>query len=380
MKTMGWMIILILCAGLAGGIGFAVGRYHPVEAKDAGSSESTAAPDEEDKPVVQVTTAPAEVRTISQIITAYGTVIAQPAEVQVVSAGFECRVLKLLVSPGQQLIAGADTIQVEASPDSLISLQEAKNAAAGADRDLAQVQQRFKQHLATNTELAQSELAAQSARLKLDNLIQRGVGSTQTYKARTAGIVSKIDVQEGQIAAAGAPLIELVPANRIEVQLSLEPADAQALRPGIKVELQPAGGSPAEPAIAGEIRMIAQRVDPLTRMVDARVSLPQDAHLMLDSFVIGRLTGATAEGFIIPRDAALPNEDGSYSIYTVKESRAVLHSIQVGLQQDQVVQVIAADLKAGDPVVVSGNYMLKNGMQVEVRSPSSQPDVKTEAK
>jgi membrane fusion protein (multidrug efflux system) len=370
MKTFGLLMIILVVAAAAGGIGFFVGRHHPVEAGE--TSDSAAAADEEVKPVVKVMTIPATTGSITETVTAYGTVIAQPAEVQVISAGFECRVTRILVSPGQQVAAGADVIQVEASPDVLITLQEAKNAFAGAERDLAQAQQRFKQHLATNTDLAQAEQALQSAKLKLDNLTQRGVGIAQTFKARIAGIVSKIDVQEGQIVAAGSPLVELAPANRFEVQLNVEPADAKALKPDAGVQLQPVNGANSEKTIAGKVRMIGQRVDPVTRLVDVRVSLPADTGLMLDSFVTGRLTRDVAEGFVVPRDAALPNEDGSHALFTVKEHHAVRHLVRIGVQQDNLVQVIADDLKVGDPIVVSGNYLLEDGMEVQVAEPSTQ--------
>lgn len=374
MKTLGWLIALLICVGVAGGIGFVIGRHHSPDtsAKD-NADESASSSDDEPKPVVQVTVEPAKIGTLSHTITAYGTVIAQPAQVQIISAPFECRVVKTLVSPGEQVAAGAETIQIEASPDTLVALQEAKNAVTNAENDLAQVQERFKQHLATNTELGQSEQTAQAAKLKLDSLVQRGAGASQTYKARAAGIVSKVDVQDGQIAPAGAPLVELAPTTQIEVQLNVEPADAPALKPGIKVEIQPVSSATTQPTISGTIRLIGQRVDSSTRMVDVRVSIPPDTHLMLDNFVVGHMTVATAEGFIIPRDAALPNEDGTFSLFTVKDNHAVLHSVRVGVQQDQSVEVIAPDVRTGDPVVVSGNYLLKDGMEVAITAPASQP-------
>ena len=101
---------------------------------------------------------------------------------------------------------------------------------------------------------------------------------------------------------------------------------------------------------------------------------------MLDSFVTGRLARTSADGFIVPRDAALPDEDGGYTLFTVKDHHAVKHAVRIGLQQDQLVQVIGDDLKSGDEVIVSGNYALENGTPVQTTpaatsaaSPATEP-------
>jgi hypothetical protein len=59
--------------------------------------------------------------------------------------------------------------------------------------------------------------------------------------------------------------------------------------------------------------------------------------------------------------------------------------VRIGLQQDQLVQVIGDDLKAGDQAVVRGNYLLEDGSEVQVTASATQPatapaaDTKAEA-
>jgi len=121
-------------------------------------------------------------------------------------------------------------------------------------------------------------------------------------------------------------------------------------------------------AIEGKIRTIGRRVDPATRMIEVLVSLPENTNLLLDSFVTGAVTRASAaDALILPRDAALPGEAGEAIVYTVRDGKAVKHTVHLGLETDREVQVIAEDLKPGDPVVTSGNYLLEDGMRVEAK-------------
>jgi len=67
----------------------------------------------------------------------------------------------------------------------------------------------------------------------------------------------------------------------------------------------------------------------------------------------------------VPRDAVLP-EDGSHTLYLVQDHRAVKKTVEVGLQTDSQVEVIAPELRDGDRVVTVGNRELADEMQVKV--------------
>ncbi len=191
-------------------------------------------------------------------------------------------------------------------------------------------------------------------------------------KAAAPGIVSKIDVQQGQIVPAGAPLIELASGNRIEVSLSVEPEDVRYLRRGQPVQLRLVSGSSKDPVI-GHIRVISQRVDPATRMAPVVVSLPPRTQWMLGAYVIGEWAKARARGLVVPRDAVLSEQTGKYSLFTVRNGHAVEHPVRLGLQNDHETQVFAQDLHPGEPIVVVGNHELEDGMAVTSSPPATEP-------
>jgi membrane fusion protein (multidrug efflux system) len=361
------LVTAVACA--AGGFWFGM-RRHAINLVDR--DDTTTQPAEEDKPVARVTVAPIKKASITETVTAYGSVVAPPGDVRIVSVPFESRVGRVLVTAGQHVDGGADIVQLEASPDALNGLAEAKNALAAAEKDLKQTEQRFADHLATNSELSLAQQTLQSTKLKLDSLSQRGVGTSQTLKAEAAGIVGKVDVQEGQIVPAGGPLVEIASGKSIEVDLGVLPGDVPYLKIGQPVDLTPVDGKTEEP-LRGKIRTIGQRVDPATRLVSVMITLPPDAHLMLDSYAVGKLVKASAEGLIVPASAVLPAEGGGFTVYTVRDGRAAKRTPHIGLQNDRDVQLTGGDLKEGDLkegdlVVVTGNYELEDGMAVTTQA------------
>ena len=303
---------LIVIGAAAGGFWFG----HRSSAGDPEANDSaTTQPAEEDKPVAEVRVTRARIDAISQTITAYGVVTAQAGNVSAVSVPYESHVVKVLVAGGQQVAAKTDVVQIEPSADTLTTLAEAKQTAAVAERDFTQTQQRFNDHLATNVDLSQAQQALDAARLKLAELTRRGIGAAQTMQSTVAGVVSKVDVQPGQTVPAGGSLLEITAGNQVEISLNVDPDDVSYLMPGQAVQLNAVNDSSAAP-IAGQIRTIVRRIDPATRLASVLVSMPPDAHWMLETFVRGQIVKNSEKALLVPRDAVLPDEGGESVLFT----------------------------------------------------------------
>ncbi|HSV14365.1 MAG TPA: hypothetical protein VLI90_08905, partial [Tepidisphaeraceae bacterium] len=144
------------------------------------------------------------------------------------------------------------------------------------------------------------------------------------------------------------------------------------IKPDQSVELFPisagAGEDEDEEPIAAKIRLITQRVNPDTRLVDVFVTPDTPAGLLLDSSLRATLTAEGRQGLIVPRDAVLPDEDGLL-LFTVQDGKAVKHVVKQGLKNDKEVEVIGEGLKAGDTVVIVGSLELEDGMAVTTEAP-----------
>jgi membrane fusion protein (multidrug efflux system) len=366
MKIAARILIVILIAAAAGAAGFWYGQ-HRAEAEKTPDESPTTQTAEEPQSVAQVVTTPAKIASISETLTAYGTVVAQPGQVRIIAVPFESSIVKTFAIPGQRVSAGADVVQVQASPDTLLNLQQAKNDLEAARHDLEQAQQRFTDRLATNQELLQAQQAQQTAALKLESLQQRGVGAAQNLKSTIAGVIGKLDVQEGQIVPAGNPLVEIAAENQIEIKIGVEPDMVDRLQVDQPVQIAPIGGQ-APASVRGKVRMLTHVVNPDTRLTDVFVAIPPDVSLMIDRNVRCELTIASKETLIAPRQATLVESDG-YSLFTVVNGHAVKHKIELGLSNDQAAELMNSDVKAGDQIVIVGNAELEDGMAVEEKQP-----------
>jgi len=344
------LLLLTLLLAVAGGI------YWLVQArKDHGGD----AGDEKEAPAV-VEVAKIERKSLSQPVDAYGSVIAQPARVQVVAAAFEVRVRHVLAAPGQAVKKGDPLAEIDPSAASQLQLRQAMNTAGAATRDLAQTQSRFNMKLATNQDLGAAQKAANDAALQLASLQQAGLGGDNEVRAEMDGIVEKVDVQNGQIVPSGGALVETVAADDIEAKLGIEPEDLDALREGTPVEIAPVQGGNA---VEGRVRLVTHRTNTDTRLVDVYVSLPQGSGLLLDSYVKGTFQRTAAAALVVPRAALESDEDG-YCVFAVENKKAVRCAVQPGLEAGEEMQVTGTGLHEGQTIVTTGGRELKDGDDV----------------
>lgn len=148
--------------------------------------------------------------------------------------------------------------------------------------------------------------------------------------------------------------------------MGVEPDDISRVAPEQAVLLSRVN-VPQAPAVTGHIRKISYGLDPATRLVDVFITLPATADFLLGESTSGEIAVAAVRGLIVSRSAVLPEGRGR-SLFTIKNGLAVKHLVEEGPRNDREVEVKGAGLQAGEPVVVLGNYELKESMTVKVES------------
>ena len=317
-------------------------------------------------PVAHVQVAKVQRKTVTEKVIAYGSVVAQPGKTHSVSIAFETRVRHVLVAPGQFVRENDPLVEIELSPAAQVQFQQAKNAAEAAQKELKQTQERFNLKLATNQDLSAAEKTARDAEAQLTALQRAGAGGDNRVHSDVAGVIAKVNAQDGQIVPPGNPVVEIVAENDIEVKLGVEAEDLSAAQEGAPVTIIPLN-DPTAPKVEGTIRLVTRRIDPATRLVDVYVTLPAGTKLFLDGYVRGEIQRTEKNALAVPRSAVLPNESREFEIFTVANNHAIRHTVKIGAENPNEIQVIANDLHEGDPVVTLGNYELEDGMAVEIK-------------
>jgi membrane fusion protein, multidrug efflux system len=313
------------------------------------------------EPVAQVTTAPAERRRMERLVLAYGAVVPAPDAVQSVAAPFECRVRSVLAFAGQRVEAGQPLLEIAPSPEAALRLAEERSNRESAKADLEQVRQRAELQLATKGELLKAEQTLDLAQLRLDSLRKGGQG-VRRVTSSTAGLLSRMNVREGDLVPPFGVLAELVPGDSIEVRLGADPGDLDQLRPGQPVHLAPVIGGRRQP-LEGRVRLITEEINPVSRLVDVYITVPDAASLPLDTYVVGRIVVDAKEVLAVPRAAVQPEGENNF-LYTVAGGRAQRRDVGLGLEDGDWVEITDGGIAAGQRVVVVGNYELADGMTV----------------
>jgi membrane fusion protein, multidrug efflux system len=313
-------------------------------------------------PVARVKIVVIRTGTIEEIHTVYGEIVPAPGSLQSVSVPFESRVLRVMVNLGQDVTQAEALAEIEPSPDTYLKLHQAQSTYETAKQALRHVQDKFDLKLATNDQLLQAKQAFQQADLDLQSMKKRGIGGPQVILADVEGLVNGISAQVGAIVPAGNPLLQLVKQRRLEARLGVESENIERVRTGMPVFISFVN-VPASPGLTGAIRKISHLVNPASRVLDVFVSLPQSSKLLLGQSVLGRITVASVQGLVVPRAAVLPEED-KFVLFTIENGRAVKHTVKLGLDNGTEINVIAPDLRDGTPVVLLGNYELKDKMLV----------------
>ena len=335
----------------------------------AGCTQDTSEtkPDTTPEPIAQVQTIKLQKSEISETLTAYGTVLPWPDKLQTISVPYTSRIEKILVNEGQSFQQGDVLLLLKPAEDAILQLQQAKEELKAARHEQQLVQERVNLKLATQMDLVMAQLRAEQAKVMIANLADRGISQNQQIKAGQAGIIHLLSVQQGQIVPVGSPLLQWVDKNQWVVRLGVEPEDFDRLQPNQQVLLT-LTNKPASQPIKGIIATITHQIDPVTRLLNVFVRPELNQQLLLNDFVEAQVIVSSASALVAPRQALLP--DGkTYRLFTIAKGRAVKHQVQIGLENDTQVEVIANDLKEQDDIVVLGNYELEDGMAVAVQKP-----------
>ena len=255
--------------------------------------------------------------------------------------------------------------------DAVLQLEQAQRELNAALRDNQLLQERIRLKLATQQDLVTSRLRVEQAKVMIKNLADRGIGKEQLIRAENSGIIYLVNVQQGQIVAAGTPLLQIVDQNQWVVRLGIEPEDYDHLKVDQQVLITPVNTPVSEP-VKGRIEIITHQIDPTTRLLNVFVRPESNQTLLINDFVEAQIIISTINSLLVPQQAVLP-DDGGYSLFTIKNGHAVKHQVQIGLENDTQIEVIATDLKEQDDVVVLGNYELESGMAVAME-PNTQLD------
>jgi membrane fusion protein (multidrug efflux system) len=322
-----------------------------------------------------VETAPTELSDIRVTVDAVGTVQAsEEAEIRPQVDGI---LAEIFFDEGARVARGDMLLRLDdAKAAARVSVAQAALDSAGArlkllENRLARHRRLFSDHLISDEEFesieAEHSEAAASMREEAAalTLAQRELDDYY-IRAPFSGRMGERLVDVGNYVSQGMLLAVLMRTDPIQVVLKIPDRYADRVGPGTPVTIV---ASSNDDAVRGEIDFVDPRVDPSTRMLSLRASVPNPKQRLLH----GQFAQVTVQieererQVVIPEEAVL-SAAGNTWVYVVHDGVAERRDVTLGERRPPVVEVLDG-VGADETIVVGGQHRLRDGAHVTDAKP-----------
>jgi membrane fusion protein, multidrug efflux system len=115
----------------------------------------------------------------------------------------------------------------------------------------------------------------------------------------------------------------------------------------------------------GKINSVDSRIDPITRAVQVRAIVDNEAAKLRPGMLLQiLLQKQILNTLVVPEGALIPVEDKQF-VFVIEDDKAVKREVQVGRRKPGVAQILSG-LVVGEQVVVEGTLRLQDGSAVKV--------------
>jgi len=256
--------------------------------------------------------------------------------------------------------------------------ERAQLAAADAQRELARINFDRMQGLLSERVVSRAEFDRATADQRQAEARTGEIGATiarKTIRAPFSGVLGLRKVNRGQYLSGGDPLVTLESLNPIYVNFGVPQQSAGQMRAGRAVRVTTDGSSRTD--VTGRITAVDSIFDEKTRNVQVQATFANaDGALRPGMFVQTEITlGASQPVVALPASAIsyAPYGDSVYVVTDIKGGNGQTYKgvrqqfVTLGATRGDQVAVVSG-VKAGDEVVTSGVFKLRNGAAVLVNN------------
>jgi HlyD family secretion protein len=176
-------------------------------------------------------------------------------------------------------------------------------------------------------------------------------------RAPDDGLITKRDVELGEIASVGTPMFSMARGNQLEVRVQVPEVDLPRVQPGNPASILPAASELAP--VHARVRQISPLVDAQTRMGTVYVQVPASSGLKQGMFVRTVFETGSKAALAVPTKAVMSEAEGKV-VFVVEGDQARRRVVQLGTINGDFAEIVSG-LQAGDKVIVAGAGFLKDG-------------------
>jgi HlyD family secretion protein len=241
---------------------------------------------------------------------------------------------------------------------------------------LPEIVDQYVSHKGLQGAVLHKQKAEVEARLK--QILQRC--ERGTLRSPVDGVVLAKMVDDEQFVAAGSVLLQIGSLSDLEVEVDVLSQDATRIPADARTQIYGlATGGDSSECIQGTVRRVyPQAFTKISSLgveqqrVKVIVRLPSEAGPTLKQFRVGAdyrvrvriFTREQINALIIPRSALFRSDDGLWQVFIVRDGRARLQDVTVGLMNDELVEVTGG-LDDDQQVVLAPENTLQDGIRVK---------------
>ncbi|MHB1897642.1 MAG: efflux RND transporter periplasmic adaptor subunit, partial [Metallibacterium sp.] len=184
-----------------------------------------------------------------------------------------------------------------------------------------------------------------------------GAGGGIVLRAPVSGVVSALDVRQGQQVAAGTTLLRIDDLARLWLDAAIPQAEVAGIGPGTPVAIE-VDAFPGR-AFNGRVEALLPEVDARTRTETARIALDNPhGTLAPGMYATVRLAIAgTTPHPLVPDEALISTGVQNRVILDLGDGRMAPRAVRIGRSANGYTEVLAG-LKGGERVVTSGQFLI----------------------
>ncbi|MCS7171855.1 MAG: efflux RND transporter periplasmic adaptor subunit [Armatimonadetes bacterium] len=242
------------------------------------------------------------------------------------------------------------------SPEEVeVARSQVRQTEAALRQAEAQLQQAWVALRHARSVLAQTRASLQQAESLLGERMVR---------APVSGVVASRSVDPGDSVTPTTRLVQLVRLSPVEVVFSVPERDLRRIRPGMEVVVR-VDAFPGR-AFSGRVSRMGPVLSPETRTATVRVEVP-NADLALRPGMTARveLVLARRERVVTVPLHAVVEGNRTRVLFVVEGGMARARAVELGISDGERVEVVRG-VRAGEPVVVAGQEVLRDGMPVRL--------------
>lgn len=189
------------------------------------------------------------------------------------------------------------------------------------------------------------------------------ITSTINLYAPIDGFVTKVNVSNGTYVSPSDIILEIINTHHIHLELSVFEKDILKVKKGQKIDFRIPEASNS--VFKAEVHLVGTTIDPTNRRVVVHGHI-EDDHT---AFIVGMFAEAdiivgSTNGIALPKTAVIQVENDYFALMLDKETSNDYYftkvKLDIGLQTEDVVEVLNAASLANQKIVVNGTYMLLN--------------------